>query len=83
VLLAEWANIVRSLTPRTGDYNETMLKLLDTPSIRTPGLVSQAEIIDAIARMNVHERYSATIRVQMLLDDALGEHPDGGLARSD
>jgi predicted nucleic acid-binding protein len=83
VLLADWARIVRSLTPRTDDYRRTMTALLETPSVRSPGLVSQAEVIEAIARINGQARYSSRVGAQLLLDDALGGQTDGRVLDGD
>jgi len=71
VSLRQWAEIVRSLAPRTSDYDRTMTEILDTPAFRPQGIVSQAEIIDAVARINVYEGYSATLGARVLLDAAL------------
>jgi hypothetical protein len=72
VSLGEWTHIVRSLCPRTNDYEKTLISLLETPSIRSSGLAHHAEIIEAIARINTNERYSETIATRLLVDTALG-----------
>lgn len=71
VSLTQWAEIVRSLAPRTSDYDRTMTEILDTPALRPRGIVSQAEIVDAVARINVYEGYSDTLSARVLLDAAL------------
>ncbi|HEY3759944.1 MAG TPA: hypothetical protein VGL37_09285, partial [Solirubrobacteraceae bacterium] len=73
--LNDWADYVRSMSPRTQDYAKSMEEILDTPSMRTTGLVSQEEVVDAIARINLQEKYSPAIGARLLIDTSLS---DGG-----
>jgi predicted nucleic acid-binding protein len=73
VSFEEWSERVRSLKPRTNDYDKTMAVILETPSLRMPELVSQEQVRRAIAQINLHEEYSTTIGVRMLLDKPLSD----------
>jgi hypothetical protein len=72
ILLTNWAYIIRSLIPRTDNYDKTMADIQETPSVCPSGLVNQADIVEAIARINAHEKYPETMAVRMLIDTALG-----------
>ena len=65
-----WAHIVRSLTPRTEDYDMMMTRVLDTPSLRREG-VSRADVVDAIARIDRDPTHSETFGERALLDVVL------------
>ena len=71
VAFDRWAEGVRALSPRTLDYEKTVEMMLDAPYIRTSGLVSHDDVIRAMARIDLQERYPATIAARMLLDTAL------------
>jgi hypothetical protein len=73
--LNDWADYVRSMSPRTQDYAKSMEEILDTPSMRTTGLVSQEEVVDAIARINFQAKYPPGFGARLLIDTSLS---DGG-----
>ncbi|HSZ13747.1 MAG TPA: hypothetical protein VK790_06905 [Solirubrobacteraceae bacterium] len=68
----EWGDTVRSLVPRTSDYDATTIKILDTLSFRASGAVSQAVVIDAIRRIELQEQYTGTIQAGFVVNNALG-----------
>jgi len=72
VSLAAWAHIVRSLCPRTNDYEQTMVDLLDTPSVRPRGVVSQATVAQVLGRIDMLVQDSSEeIARRLLLDTAV------------
>ncbi len=73
VSLHRWSRIVRSLVPRTADYEKTLAHVQGTPALRPPSLrVNQADVIDAIARIDAQGKYPETIAVRLMVDMALG-----------
>ncbi len=76
VTVTEWGHIVRSLYPRTEDYERTIEEIGGTPALRSAELVSQEEVIDAIKRVNTHEHYSQAIGTRVLLDSAFADARD-------
>jgi hypothetical protein len=76
ISLNKWADIVRSLTPRSDDYQGTLAAMLDTPSVRSAGLVTQAEVIEAISRISAHGESSEALSTRTLLDATLLAHSD-------
>ncbi|HEV2975768.1 MAG TPA: hypothetical protein VGX69_12375 [Solirubrobacteraceae bacterium] len=77
VTVTEWGHIVRSLYPRTEDYERTIEEIGGTPALRSAELVSQEEVIDAIKRVNTHDHYSQAIGTRVLLDSAFVDGRDG------
>lgn len=74
VSLTAWAHVVRSLCPRTKDYEQTLVDLLDTPSVRPRGVVSYATVSDVLGRIDMLvEDSTEEIATRMLLDSALME----------
>jgi hypothetical protein len=72
VSLPSWAQIVRSLSPRTEDYERTLVDLLDTPSIRPRGIVSYETVAEVLGRIDfLVEDSSEEIATRMLLDGAV------------
>jgi hypothetical protein len=70
--VTEWGHIVRSLYPRTTDYDKTMSDIGETPVVRARGLLTQLEVIEAIRRVNSHENLSQAAATLALLNGALG-----------
>lgn len=72
VSLTAWAHIVRSLCPRTEDYEQTLVDLLDTPSVRPRGVVSSATVADVLGRIDLLVGDSTEeIAMRMVLDGAV------------
>lgn len=69
--ITDWGHIVRSLYPRTADYDKTMADIHDTPVVRVPGYVTQDEVVKAIGRVNEHENCSQANATAALLNSAL------------
>ena len=73
VSLHKWSRIVRSLVPRTADYEKTLAHIQGTPALRPPSLrVNQADVIEAIARIDSQGKYPETIAMRLMVDMALG-----------
>jgi hypothetical protein len=72
VSLPSWAQIVRSLSPRTENYEQTLVDLLDTPSVRPRGMVSYETVAEVLGRIEMLvEDSSEEIATRMLLDSAV------------
>jgi hypothetical protein len=73
ISLHRWSRIVRSLVPRTADYEKTLAHVQGTPALRPPSLrVNQVDVIDAIARIDAQGKYPETIAMRLMVDMALG-----------
>lgn len=72
VSLPSWAQIVRSLSPRTENYEQTLVDLLDTPAVRPKGIVSYETVAEVLGRIDMLvEDSSEEIAARMLLDGAV------------
>jgi hypothetical protein len=72
VSFPSWAQIVRSLSPRTEDYEQTLVDLLDTPAVRPRGMVSYETVAEVLGRIEMLvEDSSEEIATRMLLDGAV------------
>ena len=71
ISMTAWAHIVRSFTPRTEDYDRTLVDLLDTPSIRPKGAVSYQTVADVLGWVDLLVSDSSEeIASRLLLDNA-------------
>ncbi len=71
VSMNAWAHIVRSFTPRTEDYDSTLVDLLDTPSIRPRGMVAYSVVADVLGRIDLMVSDSSEeIASRLLMDQA-------------
>jgi hypothetical protein len=69
VSMDAWVHIVRSFTPRTEDYDRTLVDLLDTPSIRPRGLIPYQTVADILGRVDMLVSDSSEqIATRLLLD---------------
>jgi len=72
VSLSAWTHIVRSLSPRTEDYEQTLVDLLDSPAVRPKGIVSSATVSEVLGRVDMLVKDSTEeIATRMLLDRAV------------
>jgi hypothetical protein len=77
VSLTAWAHIVRSLCPRTEDYEQTIVDLLDTPSVRPRGVVSAETVAEVLGRIDMLTNDSTEeIATRVLLDSAIMKKVD-------
>jgi hypothetical protein len=77
VSLTAWAHIVRSLCPRTEDYEQTVVDLLDTPSIRPRGVISYETVAEVLGRIDMLTSDSTEeIATRVLLDSAIMKKVD-------
>src|SRR5881396_1710189 len=78
VSVSAWAHIVRSLCPRTEDYEQTLVDLLDTPSVRPRGVVTHATVTEILGRINMLvEDSMEEIATRIMLDSALLKEVEG------
>lgn len=69
VSMNAWVHIVRSFTPRTEDYDQTLVDLLDTPSIRPRGLIPYQTVTEVLGRVDMLVSDSSEqIATRLLLD---------------
>lgn len=72
VSLSSWTHIVRALSPRTDDYEQTMVDLLDTSAVMPRGVVSSATVSEVLGRVEMLAKDSTQeIATRMLLDRAV------------
>jgi hypothetical protein len=72
VSLSSWTHIVRSLSPRTDDYEQSLVDLLDSPSVRPRGVITSATISEVLGRVNLLvDDSTEEIATRMLLDRAV------------
>jgi hypothetical protein len=84
VSVTAWAHIVRSLCPRTEDYEQTLVDLLDSPSVRPRGIVSYATVAEVLGRIDMMvDDSTEEIATRVLLDTAAmhGVEERSGAAR--
>ena len=84
VSVTAWAHIVRSLCPRTDDYEQTLVDLLDSPSVRPRGMVSYATVAEVLGRIDMLvDDSTEEIATRVLLDTAAmhGVEERSGAAR--
>jgi hypothetical protein len=84
VSLHRWSRIVRSLVPRTADYENTLAHIQGTPALRPPSLrVNQADVIEAIAKIDAQGKYPETIAMRLMVDMALGSDAETAIRDAD
>lgn len=66
-----WFQVMRSFTPRTGDYDQTLADLLASPYIRHRGRVSYKSVQEVVARIDLYEGATPELATKVLLDTAL------------
>jgi hypothetical protein len=71
VSLSAWAQVVRSFTSRTEDYEQTLVDLLDSPAVRPRGMLAQQTVIEVLARIDLLVNDSTEeVATRMLVDTA-------------
>lgn len=69
--LGAWANVVRSLSPKTDDFDQTLVDLMDTESARVQGSATLATLTRTLGRVQLlAEDSSEEIATRILLDAA-------------
>ena len=71
VSTSAWAQIMRSLVPRTDDLDQALVDLLASPYMRYRGGVSPQIVQEAVARIDQYEGVSAALASEVLLNGAL------------
>ncbi len=66
-----WAQIVRSLTPRTEDVDQALVDLLASPYMRYRGSISPQIVQDVVARIDQYKGMSPGLASEVLLNGAL------------
>jgi hypothetical protein len=72
VSLTAWAQIVRGFTPRTEDFDQTLVDLLDTPSLRPRGsVINHQTIAEVLGRIDLMvEDSTEEVAARVMLDSA-------------
>jgi len=66
-----WAQVVRSLVPRTEDLDQALVDLLASPYMRYRGGVSTQAVQEVVARIDQFQGVSAELASEVLLNGAL------------
>jgi hypothetical protein len=66
-----WAQVVRAFTPRTADYDQTIVDLLATPYLRYRGAVNPRVVEEVVARIDQFEGADVGLASEVLADTAL------------
>lgn len=71
VSLTAWVHIVRGLRARTADYEQTLVDLLDTPSLRPRGGINPQTIAEVLGRVDLMVADSTEeVATRVMLDSA-------------
>jgi hypothetical protein len=71
VSLTAWTQIVRGFTPRTEDYTQTLVDLLDTPSLRPRGVITHQTVTEVLGRIDLMvEDSTEEVAARVMLDSA-------------
>ncbi len=71
VSLTAWTQIVRGFTPRTEDYTQTLVDLLDTPSLRPRGVINHQTVAEVLGRIDLMvEDSTEEVATRVMLDSA-------------
>lgn len=66
-----WAQIVRAFTPRTEDFEQTIVDLLATPYVRYRGAINPRVVEEVVGRVDQFEGADARLASEVLADTAL------------
>jgi predicted nucleic acid-binding protein len=66
-----WAQVVRSLVPRTDDLDQALVDLLASPYMRYRGGISPQDIQEVVARIDQYEGVSPELASEVLLNGAM------------
>lgn len=69
--VSAWFQVIRSFTPRTGDFDQTLADLLASPYIRYRGRISYQSVQEVVARIDLYEGATSELATKVLLDTAL------------
>ena len=75
-----WLQVMRSFTPRTEDFDQTIADLLTSPYIRYRGRIGYKIVEEVVARIDMYEGRTTELAAKVMLDTALmreiGKTPD-------
>jgi predicted nucleic acid-binding protein len=71
VSTSAWAQVVRSLVPRTQDLDKSLVDLLASPFIRYRGGINPQVVQEVVARIDMFEGATPKLATEVLLDTAL------------
>jgi hypothetical protein len=63
-----WTQLVRTLTPRTEDYDQTLADLLSSPYVRYRRRVSAQTVQEVVARIDQYKGRTPALAARVLLD---------------
>jgi hypothetical protein len=66
-----WFQVMRSFTPRTEDFDQTLADLLASPYIRYRGRISYQTVEQVVARIDLYKGRTPELAAKVLLDTAL------------
>jgi hypothetical protein len=66
-----WFQVMRSFTPRTDDFEQTLADLLASPYIRYRGRIGYKTVEEVVARIDLYEGRTPELAAKVLLDTAL------------
>lgn len=66
-----WFQVMRSFTPRTADFEQTLSDLLASPYIRYRGRIGYKTVEEVVARIDLYEGRTPELAAKVLLDTAL------------
>lgn len=66
-----WFQVMRSFTPRTEDFEQTLADLLASPYIRYRGRIGYKTVEEVVARIDLYEGRTPELAAKVLLDTAL------------
>lgn len=71
VSTSAWVQVVRAFTPRTADYDQTVVDLLSTPYVRYRGAINPQVVQEIVGRIDQFEGADAALASEVLADTAL------------
>ncbi len=66
-----WFQVMRSFTPRTEDFDQTLADLLASPFIRYRGRIGYKTVEEVVARIDLYQGRTPELAAKVLLDTAL------------
>jgi hypothetical protein len=71
VSTSAWAQVMGAFTPRTADYDQTIVDLLATPYVRYRGAINPRVVEEVVGRIDQFEGADASLASEVLADTAL------------
>jgi len=78
-----WVQIIRALTPRTDDFDRTVVDLLTSPYLGYRAAVNSAVVREVVGRMDHYEDASPELAITILADTAKVQEIEKAVAEED